>query len=700
MAIWSAEIKEIEKLYESVKGKFPELEKELGHLIKSEDENVIMLYSRRCLEVIITDLCECELKRPRKTEPLKGIIDKLHKEEKVPSHIIASMHGLNELSTYGAHPKDFDPEQVKPVLINLDIIIKWYLKYKGSDGVRGDESEKEKYSVKQTGIPGATIPKPKKNPALILTSILLIIAVIIFPKIFRNHSLKDLRSSGERISVAVMPFKNMSNDTTWNVWQNGIQDMMITSFSNSSEDLTVRQTESINNLIKSQGIANYASITPSFASAISQKLDANIFIYGNIKQAGSVVRVYAQLIDSETEEVFKSFQVEDSAKEGNIFRIIDSLTHMVKDFLLVSKLIKEGIPAEIKFEATTGDPEAFKSVISGNNAFFGKSDFPAAIKYYMQAIAVDSNYLYPAIMISYSYWNQSLYEEGKKWCQKVYAKKDQMPELIKIYASIVHAMFFETPYESIKYMRQLLEIDDQLPDIYTDIGYDYNRLNQYSKAIPELEKALEIYKKWGIKPLWSVSYTNLGSAYQETGQYEKVEKLYKIAEKYFPDDLNLTYRQCLLALAEEDTINFNKYLERAFRIAKENSWTDANCAAQMATGFSEIGRKDMAEEYYREAFSLEPGKPGRINDLAYVLIDSERNLPEGMKLVDKALESNPDDYKYLDCKGWGLYKQGKYREALELLERSWELKPVYKHEIFLHLEVAKKAVGGISSQKF
>jgi len=130
MAIWSAEIKELEKLHESLKGQLPDLEKELEQLIHFDDPNVIMLYSRRCLEVIITDLCECELKRPRKTEPLKGIIDKLQKEEKVPSHIIASMHGLNELSTYGTHPKDFDPEQVKPVLNNLDIIIKWYLKYK------------------------------------------------------------------------------------------------------------------------------------------------------------------------------------------------------------------------------------------------------------------------------------------------------------------------------------------------------------------------------------------------------------------------------------------------------------------------------------------------------------------------------------------------------------------------------------------
>jgi tetratricopeptide (TPR) repeat protein len=695
MAIWTSEIKELENLYESLKGQFPELEKELGHLIRAEDENVIMLYSRRCLEVIITDLCECELKRPRKTEPLKGIIDKLHKEEKVPSHIIASMHGLNELSTYGAHPKDFDPEQVKPVLVNLDIIIKWYLKYKGSDVFRKDESEQEKDSLKQAGIPAATIPKPKKNLVLILTSILLIIAVIVLPKIFRSNSLENLRSSGERISVAVMPFQNMSNDTTWNVWQNGIQDMLITSFSNSSEDFTVRQTESINNLIQNQGIANYTSITPLFASKISQKLDANVFVYGNIKQAGTIVRVYAQLIDSKTEEVFKSFQVEDSAEEENIFSVIDSLSRMVKDFLIVSKLIKEGNLAIVKFEATTRNPEAFKFVISGNNAFFGKSDFQAAINMYMQAYAIDSTYLYPAIQTSYSYWNQYLYEEGKKWCMKVYEKRDQLPELIKIYANIVHAMYFETPYESIKYQRQLLEIDDQLPDVYTDIGYDYIRLDQFSKAIPELEKALEIYKKWGIKPLWSVNYTNLGIAYLETGQIEKAERLYKNAEKNFPDDLNLSYRQCLFALVKKDTINFNKYLKKAYRIAKEESWTEANMASQLATGFAEVGRNDKAEEYYRKALSLEPGKPGRMNDLALVLIGSDRNLSEGLEFVDKALESNPDDYRYLDCKGWGLYKQKKYREALELLERSWELKPVYKHEIFLHLEAAKKAVTGI-----
>jgi hypothetical protein len=149
MAIWSAEIKELEKLHESLKGQLPDLEKELEQLIRTEDANVIMLYSRRCIEVIITELCECELKRPRKTEPLKGIIDKLNKEEKVPSHIIISMDHVNSMSAYGTHPKEFDPQQVRPVLINLTTILNWYLNYHDIKSLRVPEQKEREITPQE-----------------------------------------------------------------------------------------------------------------------------------------------------------------------------------------------------------------------------------------------------------------------------------------------------------------------------------------------------------------------------------------------------------------------------------------------------------------------------------------------------------------------------------------------------------------------
>jgi hypothetical protein len=129
MTIWSAEIKDLVKLCDSYKGQNPRVDKELERLIKTDDENIVLLYARRCLEIIVTELSERELRRPRGSEPLKGIIDKLHKEEKVPHNIVVSMQNLNSLSTFGTHPKDFDPRQVKPVLLDLATVLEWYMKY-------------------------------------------------------------------------------------------------------------------------------------------------------------------------------------------------------------------------------------------------------------------------------------------------------------------------------------------------------------------------------------------------------------------------------------------------------------------------------------------------------------------------------------------------------------------------------------------
>jgi tetratricopeptide (TPR) repeat protein len=66
-----------------------------------------------------------------------------------------------------------------------------------------------------------------------------------------------------------------------------------------------------------------------------------------------------------------------------------------------------------------------------------------------------------------------------------------------------------------------------------------------------------------------------------------------------------------------------------------------------------------------------------------------------LELLDKALKISPDNYWLLDNKGVVLYKQGKYKEALDFLQKSWDLRmknSFYNHDAFLELEAAKKAV--------
>jgi Tfp pilus assembly protein PilF len=117
-------------------------------------------------------------------------------------------------------------------------------------------------------------------------------------------------------------------------------------------------------------------------------------------------------------------------------------------------------------------------------------------------------------------------------------------------------------------------------------------------------------------------------------------------------------------------IEANRYIEKYRSICKENSWSEAAVTTGLAAIYSEAGILNKAEEYYRQALSLEPENLVRLNNLAYFLIDKDRNTNQGLEIVAKALELSPDNYGSLHIKGWGLYEQGKYKEALDLLQKS------------------------------
>jgi tetratricopeptide (TPR) repeat protein/TolB-like protein len=565
----------------------------------------------------------------------------------------------------------------------------------GTGGIKEERDYKKKTITEITGDRSGsgriTLSKKARKIAVfgvLSFVVLLIMSISLFPEFFKGVALKRLRLKGDRISVAVMPFQNMTNDSLWNIWQDGIQDNLITFLSN-SPDLQIRHKESVNRLLQNENPSNYASVLPSIASIISRKLDADVFISGSINQAGTKVRLNAQLIDSKTDDVFKSFQID--GPYGEMFYAVDSLSSMVMDFLVISKLVME-LPSYLQFRPQTTSPEAYKCYLQGESAR-SKKDYQTARKMFAQALSLDSNYTHMKLMLSAACMNQGLYEEARVWGDKAYAEIDQMPIRLQILTNSNHAYFHETPVEENKYLRQFLEIDDQFPGTYYDIGLNYISMLQYDNAIPEFEKALKIYDKLGIKPWWIYNYTELGYAYFKTGQYKKEEKIYIKAEKDFPNESTLTWRQAIHYLTTGDTAAANKYLKKYITIYKDNSWPEAALARNLGWAYSDAGMQDKAEESFRQAISIDPENGYWYYYLAYHLIDKGRNIDEGLDLVDKALELNPgNEWFFLDCKGWGLYKKGNSQEALRILERSWKMQPVYNHEKYLHLDEVRKAV--------
>jgi tetratricopeptide (TPR) repeat protein len=166
---------------------------------------------------------------------------------------------------------------------------------------------------------------------------------------------------------------------------------------------------------------------------------------GSINQIGGITRLNAQLIDSKTEEVFKSFQLDGSTE--NIIRLADSLTTLVKDFLIVTILKKEISFVHqyyLESEKMSLDPESFNLYFKGLKAFLD-GNYQEARKAFLSAIEINSNFGAPLKLLPFTYGNEGNFEEAKKWATILLENIEKLSQFDAWWAKYTYAYYFETP---------------------------------------------------------------------------------------------------------------------------------------------------------------------------------------------------------------------------------------------------------------
>jgi tetratricopeptide (TPR) repeat protein len=93
------------------------------------------------------------------------------------------------------------------------------------------------------------------------------------------------------------------------------------------------------------------------------------------------------------------------------------------------------------------------------------------------------------------------------------------------------------------------------------------------------------------------------------------------------------------------------------------------------TSYERVKKWQLAEVDLQRALVLYPDQPMVLNYLGYSWIDQNKNLKQGMTLIEKAVALKPDDGYIVDSLGWAHYKLGNYKEAVRYLERAVELRP-------------------------
>jgi tetratricopeptide (TPR) repeat protein len=696
MPIWSAELKELELLYDSLQGKFPELEKDLSHLIKTDDENVALLYARRCLEIIIADLCESELKRPRGTEPLKGIIEKLNRENKIPSHIIASMLNLNNMSTFGVHPKEFDPEQVRPLLLNLATIIKWYIKYKSekpepvlrekavkvSEEIRPEV--KEPVHIKKTG-----------NKSFIYISGILVIAIILYIvfdqfNLFRKDKFADIKDSEGKISIAVMPFENLTGDTTLNFFQKGIASLIINGLGNSFE-LAVCDDQTLFEAMGDMNQVYTAGITPSMAKEIARKVKAGTYISGTFQGREGMYKIFVNLVNTDNGKIIWSDKVEGNLKSEGYFGMADSLCGEIKNYLEIKALENR---ANYEFrEAYPESSEAYRYFIEGMNMVLSRN-YESGIQSLKKSLEIDSTFALASFYVAYAYCYIGQLQEARLWTKKTYPHKERIPPKYQLWLDLWNACYWGDNRQDVnRYCDLLAESGINTRLLWSDLGVTYHDfLQQYEKAVAAFDKVMEINLETSSKWEFEIFYDKFGSSLHKVGKHEREKELYEIGLSIFPNSGSILYRQTVCALSQGDTIKAKEYLLKVRTRIKEAGASESYAERLIANIYEESNIMDQAELHFRKAYELQPQGVDRIYQLARFLIVNNINVEEGMELVNKGLEIRPDYLGFIMIKGIGYYKLGNYEEAVQLLGGFWKEYFYFSTHYYHYLQDAKQAL--------
>jgi len=538
MQIWSAEIKELETLYTSIKGRFPELEKELEQLIETKDANVVMLYSRRCLEVIITDLCECELKRPRKTEPLKGIIDKLNREEKVPSNIIASMHSLNSLSTFGAHPKEFDPEQVKPVLNNLTTIIKWYLKYKE---------------------PGLGTPEEKKEDRIKAGDM---------PR-FEN-------------SIAVLPFQDMSPQKDQEYFCDGMTEEIINALAHVESLKVIARTSSF--IFKDK----YEDIRE-----IGKKLDVETIVEGSIRKDENRLRITAQLVKVADGSHIWSERYDRELKD--VFAIQDEISLAIVDNLKV-KLLGEEKATIVKRH--TENLEAYNLFLKGNYCWqmLTAEGFKQAFGYYERSLQKDPHYALAyiglaSVYVTSSYWGNvapnEAYPKATEYVTKALGIDNTLAEAHS-YLGFINFNYYWNWKKAELHFKQALQMNPNESLIHIYYSFLLTCTGRHEEAISEAKRAQE------LDPLSSYINTLVGVAFKWASQCDRTIEECRMVTSINP---NYYYASYLIGTAYWDK---SMIKEAITELEKAVDLSDGvlHVVSCLTACYYLIGKKDQADKLF------------------------------------------------------------------------------------------------------
>jgi tetratricopeptide (TPR) repeat protein len=261
-------------------------------------------------------------------------------------------------------------------------------------------------------------------------------------------------------------------------------------------------------------------------------------------------------------------------------------------------------------------------------------------------------------------------------------------EAIELYKKIILAdpKDFESQFaEGLVYLQ--LDQDQQAEDVFKKMLEQPDWRYQACFYLGKLEekqgnekKALSWFDQVTEGPFAFDASVSAISLLQKEKHLEEAGSRLSLLQMKFP-------RQKLqLVLVQAELYNQQKKYDEAISTLS-NALTDFPNQKELlytrALILERINKLDLAEIDLKKILAIDPNNFEALNALGYTLLNNSGRYVEAEKLLQKALDLEPNEAVIIDSFGWLQFKLGHLDQALKYLQQAYERQP--ENEIAAHL---------------
>ena len=231
---------------------------------------------------------------------------------------------------------------------------------------------------------------------------------------------------------------------------------------------------------------------------------------------------------------------------------------------------------------------------------------------------------------------------------------------------------------------------DLLAQVLDDQGRALLRENKANEAKTAFTRASANYEQsLLVNPNHAITYIRLAELLLgAVKDPDRAVKMLTEARRRFPETAEMVYYLAIALREAKHTQEAVATFEEALHEAELDSAEMANARFYFDYGAAaeQAGLFDKAANLFKKSISLDPAASAEAcNYLAFMWAEQNMHLDEATEMIQRALQTDPNNGAYLDSLGWIEYRQGKYEVALNDLLRAVKSMPHDDAVVFDHL---------------